>query len=138
MLESDPNMVPRTGSCEACSDAPPFRGSHPSGTGQSSESIIVQVSRIIRTNVFPVFLLTLGVLVWCSLEFLNGIFPLFVILGKCFRWTLGACTGTKRSRAVIAPGKKMRSRYALLLAIEVSDRLQIPFFCLRCSTIVQQ
>ena len=73
-----------------------------------------QVSRIIRTNVFPIFLLTLGVLVWCILEFLNGIFPLFHIMGKGFRWTLGAFTGRKRVRAVIAPGKKMHSRWAFL------------------------
>ena len=64
---------------------------------------------------FPVFLLTLGVLVWCILEFLNGIFPLFYILGKGFRWILGACTGRKRATSVIQPGKKMRSRWALSL-----------------------
>eukprot|EP00903_Cladosiphon_okamuranus_P010786 g10192.t1 len=71
----------------------------------------ILVSRIIRTNVFPIFLLTLGVLVWCILEFLNGIFPLFVFLGKGFRCILGACTGKKRARAVIRPGKRIRSRW---------------------------
>ncbi|CAM9208586.1 unnamed protein product [Hapterophycus canaliculatus] len=71
----------------------------------------ILVSRIIRTNVFPVFVLTLGVLVWCVLEFLNGFFPLFIILGSGFRYMLGACTGKKRSRAVMQPGKKIRSRW---------------------------
>ncbi|CAM9423368.1 unnamed protein product, partial [Scytosiphon promiscuus] len=71
----------------------------------------VLVSRIIRTNVFPVFVLTLGVLVWCVMEFLNGFFPLFIILGRGFRGILGTCTGKKRSRAVMQPGKKIRSRW---------------------------
>lgn len=70
-----------------------------------------QVSRIIRTNVFPLFLLTLVVLVWCVLEFLNGVFPLFHILGKFLRCFCGACTGKKRARAVMQPGRKIRSRY---------------------------
>ncbi|CAM9323183.1 unnamed protein product [Ectocarpus sp. 12 AP-2014] len=71
----------------------------------------ILVSRIIRTNVFPLFLLTLGVLVWCVLEFLNGYFPLFVILGKGFRFVLGSCTGKKRTLEVMRPGKKIRSRW---------------------------
>lgn len=89
---------------------------------------------------FPVFLLTLGVLVWCILEFLNGIFPLFYILGKGFRWILGACTGRKRATSVIQPGKKMRSRWALSVVLVVVSSFvvsgspfrlpfRLPFFC---------
>lgn len=63
-----------------------------------------------RTNVFPLFLLALVVLIWCVLEFLNGVFPLFHILGKGFQCMLGTCTGKKRVRAVMQPGKKIRSR----------------------------
>lgn len=72
--------------------------------------LLSKVSRILRTNVFPVFLLTLGVFVWCTLEMVGDVFPIFSLLGNGFRCILAACGGKTRRRAVLVPGKPMRSK----------------------------
>lgn len=89
---------------------------------------IPQASRLIRTNVFPIMLLTAGVLVWCALEFIGKFIPVFAILGKVFRCLAGACTGKKRVRTVMRPGAKIRSRYAGKL--ETLPEIYLVFFLL--------
>lgn len=72
----------------------------------------LQVARLIRTNVFPVFLLTVGVFVWCVIEFVGKFFPILAFLRKAVYFIGGACSGKKKKRAVMRPGKSIRSRCA--------------------------
>lgn len=74
-----------------------------------------QVFRIIRTNVFPILLLTAVVFLWCTLEFVGKFFPVFAILGKSLRFVAGAFTGKKRRVEVMRPGRKIRSRFGQCL-----------------------
>ncbi|CAM9192623.1 unnamed protein product, partial [Discosporangium mesarthrocarpum] len=69
------------------------------------------VSRLVRTNVFPVFLLTLVIFVWCLLDFIGKFFPLLAFIAKVIRMILGLCFGGVTKRRVIVPGKKIRSKW---------------------------
>lgn len=67
---------------------------------------------MIRTNVFPVLVLTAGVFVWCAIEFVGKFFPILAMLSKAVYFVGGACSGKKRRKAVMRPGKPIRSRCA--------------------------
>eukprot|EP00904_Undaria_pinnatifida_P003525 jgi/Undpi1/13173/HiC_scaffold_8.g02835.m1 len=72
----------------------------------------ILATRLLRTNVFPVLLLTLGVLVWCALEFIGKFFPLLAVLGAGVRFVVNKITGTERKRVTaMQPGKKFKSRW---------------------------
>lgn len=69
-----------------------------------------QALRLTRTNVFPIFVLAVVVLVWCLVEFLGKIIPIFSIMGKGLSFVASAFTGKGRRKVVMAPGKRIRSK----------------------------
>ena len=77
---------------------------------------------------FPVLLLTVGVLVWCALEFIGKFFPLFAVLGAGLRFLGNKLMGRERKRVTaMQPGKPFRSRYECDLVLEYFHGRDCPF-----------
>lgn len=63
-----------------------------------------------RTNVFPVVVLTVVMFVWCAWELVGEIFPLFSIARKLLLLCKSLVAPESKPKAVMEHGKPIRSR----------------------------